>query len=509
MVNYYSDDIWVDGPRERIAFPSDGANAKTLIKYLSNDLFPAFDHERHRIRKLESWGNGKQPEVKPLKRNTERHLLQRLARTPWIPLMVSTFAQQMVVDGYRREGDMENQEAWKTWEFNDMKSQQLSINRTTMVAGYSYLRVTRGIRDADSGQVIPADSGGESMAVMRGVSPARCFALYADPFGDEYPEYVLEKRFDGSWRWWFNGEGYHVLQFDGSKFKVIETKVHDYGVNPFVRYVNQIDLEGRTWGDVEPIIDLAARIDKTAFDRLLVQHFNSFKIRWATGLEQPDTEEEVAQDKIRIANEDILIASDVQAKFGTLDETSMQGFIEAYKSDLEAFAAVTQLPPNLLGQIVNVAADALDGARRQTYQRLFEKQTIMGRSHAQALRLAAHIEGREEDANDFSARVHWQDVEVRSLSQFADAWGKIVDQLGVPKWAAWNRIPGVDQSEVLEWKQHWDDTDPLNLYLRDLNVKPAAVQSDSPVGSVTDGPGGPNSTRNQRPLNNRTGGQNA
>lgn len=502
MVNYYSDDVWLEKPGEPVPFPPD-TNGRALLKYLNTELFPAFDEERHRLRKLEAWGNGKQPEVRPLKRNTERAVLQRLARTPWIPLMVSTFAQQMVVDGYRREGDLENREAWKTWLFNGMPSQQLSINRTTMIAGYSYLRVTEGHRDAPDGDDLYVP-GSETMAVMRGVSPARCFALYSDPFGDEYPTYVLEKRFDGSWRWWFDGVGYHKMMFDGSKFKIIETKEHDYGVNPFVRYVNQIDLEGRTWGEVEPIIDLAARIDKTAFDRLLVQHFNSFKVRWATGLEQPDTEEEVAQDKIRIANEDILIASDVQAKFGTLDETSMQGFIEAYTADLEAFAAVTQLPPNLVGQIVNVAADALDGARRQTYQRLFEKQTIMGASHAQALRLAAHIEGREDDANDFAARIHWQDVEVRSLTQFADAWGKIVDQLGVPKWAAWNKIPGIDQSEVQEWKEHWDDNDPLTQYLRDMNVKPAAPQG-SPAGSAMDGRGGPNSTRNQPPLNNRTG----
>lgn len=492
MVTYYSDDLFLDSPGDPVPMPPD-SNGRALIKYLNTELFPAFDHERQRIRKLEAWGNGRQPEVRPLKRNTERAVLQRLARTPWIPLMISTFAQQMVVDGYRRDGDMENREAWKTWEYNDMHSQQLSLNRATMMAGYSFLRVTDGI-----------GPGGENMAVMRGVSPARAFAIYEDPYGDEYPEYVLEKRFDGKWRWWFNGEGYHSMQFDGSKFKILETKEHAYGVNPFVKYVNQIDLEGRTWGEVEPVIDLAARIDKTAFDRLLVQHFNSFKVRWATGLEQPDTEEEVAQDKIRIANEDILIASDVQAKFGTLDETSMSGFIDAYKSDLETLISVTQLPPNLVSLVVNVAADALDGARRQTYQKLFEKQTIMGARHAQALRLAAHIEGRDDDAQDFSARVHWQDVEVRSLTQFADAWGKIVDQLGVPKWAAWGKIPGINQSEVQEWKNHWDDNDPLIQYLRDMNVKPAAPQGN-PAGSVADGRGGPNSTRNQPSLNNRTG----
>lgn len=463
---------------EPIPYPPRKSSRKKLLEYLSNDLMPAFDHERCRLQKFEDWATGRQPEAKNLQqKNKEKLLLQRLARNPWMPLMVSTFAQQLRVDGYRKEGSTENEEAWDTWQFNEMAAQELSINRAVITYGYAYLRVTAGEQVAK----------GRKMAALTGVDPQNALAIYADPYSDEYPEFLLERRFNGTYRWWTE-DSYLILTWDGSLFKFVEEVSHNLGVVPFVRYVNQIDLKGRCWGDVEPLMELAARLDKTAFDRLLTQHWNSFKIRYGTGLEQPDSEEGVAAEKIKLSNEAILLSSNPEAKFGTLDETNMAPFIQAYESDLKTFLAAAQLPPDLAGLVANLAADALEGARRSTYQKLIEKQVMLGKAHSQALRLAAQIEGRDEDAEDFSAQIHWQDTSVISLAQFADAWGKIADQLGVPKEHIWPKIPGVDQSEVAAWKEGLLSDEKEAKFLRELNIKPAGQAP---------GPGGPNSTRNQ------------
>lgn len=520
---YYTNDIYApDYITPLISIPQGEMSKDDLEKFIKHKVYPAYLIEHGRLQRLEMWGTGKQPEVRPLKRNTERAVLQRLARTPWIPLMVSTWAQQLIVDGYRKVGAKDNdKKGWGTWLRNKMPAHQISINRATSIFGYSYARVEK----SDT-----TDTDGSPIASIRPMDPRDCFCLYEDNFSDEYPQYVFERQPGtalGKWRWWTPDGNYWDVNETKGEFEVDGPNETEYGAPPFVRFVNQIDLRGRCWGDVEPVIDLAARIDKTAFDRLLVQHFNSFKVRWATGLEQADTQEGVEQDKIRISNEDILIASDVNAKFGTLSETSMAGFIDAYENDLQTFAAVLQLPPNLIGNVVNVAADALDAARRQTYQRLFEKQTVMGEAYAQLMRLCALVEGREADAEDFDARVHWQDVEVRSLAQFADAWGKLVMQLGIPKWAAWEKIPGVDQTEVEGWKEHALDSDPLSNYLRDVvgrdantfGVNPANAalfatadssgkidpgkKPGAPAGGG--GQGGPNNPTNQPPVNNKTG----
>jgi hypothetical protein len=98
---------------------------------------------------------------------------------------------------------------------------------------------------------------------------------------------------------------------------------------------------------------------------------------------------------------------------------------------------------------------------------LLEKQTSMGVSHARMLRLASAIAGDTSAARDFNARISWQDVEVRSLAQAADAYGKIAQQLGVPKEFLWRFIPGFDATDVQEMRDMVLDDDPLTSYLRD------------------------------------------
>jgi hypothetical protein len=109
------------------------------------------------------------------------------------------------------------------------------------------------------------------------------------------------------------------------------------------------------------------------------------------------------------------------------------------------------------GQLVNLSADALTEARSMSRLKVQSKQRAMGRSAAQNLRLAAHIEGRADDAADFSLRMQWADIEARSMAQAADALGKIATQLGVPVQMLWELIPGVTKTKVEEWREYAAD----------------------------------------------------
>jgi len=306
--------------------------------------------------------------------------------------------------------------------------------------------------------------------VMRGVSPKRLYALYNDPLVDEFPRYALELMPDNrTWRW-YDAYVYHEYENpdNSGKFIYKRTVEHGVGVCPVVRFINCMDLDGRCYGDVEPFISVAARIDKTDYDRLLVQHFNSWKIRWATGLEQAETDEEIEADKRKLAQDDILVSSDPNVEFGTLDETNMSPFIEAHESDVESLASMEQLPSHLFtGKVINVSAEALAASRAQTTQKLLEKQTSAAVSHALLLRLTAAVAGDLEAASDFESRIAWKDVEVRSLAQAADAYGKVAQQLGVPKQFLWRFIPGFDAADVKEMEQLALADDELSRYLRE------------------------------------------
>lgn len=462
-----------DDPRK----PLEGPNAesgKALAEYISNEVYPRWQQEKQRLDAIGGWMEGKQPfctKVGP--RDVEKRALLELSRSPWLGLAVSIYAQAMYVDGYRTPLERENAAPWEYWIQNNFQAHQIAVHRAAIGYGYSYVRVLPGM-----------DFRGQDMPVIRGVSPKRLYALFEDPVADEFPMWALEYMPDNrTWRW-YDDNVFHEFRNpeQGGKFKYIGTTEHNVGVCPIVRYVNQMDLDGRCVGDVEPVIAVAARIDKTDYDRLLVQHYNSWKVRTAVGLEQPEDAGDRAADKRKLAQDDILISSNPEVEFGALPETNMKPFIEAHESDVESLASMEQLPSHLFtGKVINVSAEALAASRAQTTQKLLEKQTSMGVSHARMLRLAAAINGDAAAAADFKARVTWQDVEVRSLAQAADAYGKVAQQLGVPKEFLWRFIPGFDATDVEEMRDIALSNDPLTKFLRE--EFPEMGGTNSPFGA--------------------------
>lgn len=425
-------------------------NPTDALALVQDQMMPSFTSEKAHLDVIDDWASWRQETpTQPQGATRELRRLTELSRTPWLALVVTTVAQAMFADGYRSPEAGDNSGAWRTWNANNFDARQTAIHRAALTYGQAYVTVLPG-EDADGPR-----------AVMRGVSPRKMLAAYEDPASDEWPQYALHVT--GNSIKLYDDEAVHILRRVDGELVYGEPLVHGAGVCPVVRYTNLLDLDGRTVGEVEPYIDLAARINKTSLDRLTTQHFNSWKVRTIAGLaEFASTEEEANLKKLQLRQDDILIAEDPDTKFGTLPETPLSGFTEAWRSDIEALAAVSQTPShNLTGQMVNLSAEALAAARAPLTQKIYERQTSFGNSHAQALRLAAHLEGDEAGANDVMSRVTWQDMEIRSMAQAVDALGKAAQMLQIPPQELWGRIPGVTKSDVDEWKVTAASTDPV------------------------------------------------
>lgn len=431
------------------------------LELVHDRLYPMFTTERARLDTIDLWYRWEHEELKlPQRASQEHRWLAELARTPWLGLVVTTVAQAMYVDGYRSPEERENGTAWATWEANDYDARQIAIHRAALAYGQAYTKV------------LPGQDGNGRRSVMRGISPRRMITVYADPAEDEWPLYALQADRANRNTWMLRlideeAEHFVSLGASGDDPEYIEARIHGAGVTPVVRYANMLDLDGRTDGEVEPFIGVAQRINKTAYDRLLTQHFNSWKVRTVSGIDlaagtitpregetQEQAEARVAEERqIRLRQSDMLTAKDPETKFGSLDETPLDGFVNAYGSDIETLAAVAQVPTTALtGKVANLSADAIAELRAGLTQKVTERQKLFGKAHAQALRLAAHLEGDEAASNDFRSRVTWQDMHIRSLAQAVDALGKAAQMLGVPPQALWSRIPGVEKADVDEWK---------------------------------------------------------
>lgn len=409
--------------------------AHSAVLELANDvLIPGMQTERIQLDKIDKWWRWDPEQISlPNHADKEHKALREISETPWLSLVVTTVAQQLVCEQVRSGQVADVAALWAPWQRNRMKSRQRAIHRAALAYGYAYA------------SVLPGDQG----AVIRGHSPRDVFALYQDPVVDEYPMYYVQKQ--NGFYYVTDEEARYTLLLKDGRLQYVTHDTHDAGVAPLIRYSNQIDLEGRTPGEIEPYVSTAKRINKTDYDRMLTQHFNSWKVRTATNMDAPADEAEAEKVKLRLRQSDIL-TGEGEVEFGTLPETSLDGFIAAHESDVETLAAVSQTPAHALtGKMINLSADAITEARAMLDLKANERKMGFGDSHCQVLRLASHIEGRARDAADFTLEVQWADLQSRSMSQAADALGKMATMLGIPVEKLWDRIPGVTPEDAKLW----------------------------------------------------------
>lgn len=461
------------------------------VKALFDRLESRLLRQRVQCARVDSWVR---PELDrgfelPRRATREHQDLADLSRTPWLRLVVDNVVQAMYVDAvYASSG--KSRELWGLWAANGMQSLQVSAHRAMISYGHCYALVSRAVRH------------GEKSSRVRFFSPKAMAVEFDDAGVDALPSAALE--LVGAQRWVLHvpGEDIHLERRDAAS---TDTEMNGLVITariptglayvPVVRFANQVDLDGRVIGEVEPFIPTAQRINKTSYDRLLAQHFNSWKVKTATGLELPSVVDADGEPtdrldveatehlKTKLAQDDILVAEDPEVKFGTLDATSLDPFVASWRSDIEALAAATQTPAHALtGQLVNLSAEALAAARAPLTQKVYERQMNAGVSYARVLQLMAEMAGLVELAADDRVRVTWQDMEVRSLSQAADALSKVASGLRVPVRALWHLVPGVEATEVEEWERLSDEEierDPLTASFQ--------RQAEQTIGGVSGG----------------------
>lgn len=434
-------------------------------KLVVDRLMPGLVRERARLDEIDKWYRWEQEPVRtPATATTELRSLAQLARTPWLGLVVTTVAQTMFVDGFRSPEAEDDLPSWRLWMENGLDARQVAIHRAMLAYGTSYATVLPAVR-----------LGGEPTALIRGVSPRRMLAWFDNPFEDDWPIYAIQDL--GKVVRLLDDEAVYTFHAnDAGALTLVDVASHGAGVCPVVRYTNQADLDGRSPGEVEPHIPLAKRINKTVYDRLLAQHFSSWTVRTVAGMAAPEDDEEAVRKKLQLRQDDILIAEDPDTKFGTLPGTPLDGLLAAAEADIRALAAATQTPVHaLVGDLINLSAEALASARATADAKSAERKMTAGRSHAQALRLAAYYVGDPVSA-DPMAHVTWQDTTIRSLAQAADGLGKLAQMLGVPQRGLWPMVPGVTRTQVAEWEAMADGAFGVDDVMRALRVTPDAVQ---------------------------------
>lgn len=363
--------------------------------------------------------------------------LARLSRVNLMKYVVSARVQSMYVDGFRTPTSPDDLDVWAVWQANKMDARQIGIHRAALSFGTSYATALPGTR------------GGEPMPVFRGYSPRQLTAAYGDD--DEWPEFALIRLDAGKYRLIDDTTVYEITVEGDKSDGAMTVSPREHGVTwqgepvtPVVRYRETDDLDDPGRGLVEPFMPLQDQVNITTFGLQVAQHFGAFRQRYVIGW-LAETEEEA----LRASAARLLNFEDSDITVGEFQQTELRGYIESREATIRHLATVSQTPVHeLLGQFVNLSAEALEAARASHAAGVEENRVVSGESHEQLLNLGAEMIGAEPDPN---ASVVWRDTRVRSLKEAAEALGALVEKLGVPPKELWHLIPGIPQHEVERW----------------------------------------------------------
>jgi len=486
-----------------VTAPSPSSLAKQLLAILDND--------EYRLEKLDRYVQGRHDDpYMPAQADDEYRLLAKRCVTNCMPLLITTPAQALYVDGFRRGkatgtgaaygreiGALDKE--WEHWQESRLDTRQSAIYTGALKFGHSFT-----LTEKRRGKVL-----------TKGLSAKFTSALFEDPANDLVPYAALTitawptlgtSGKPGTARMWDGNTEYPVTfrsLLDEKEIHVQNGKRHGASECPVTRFAAAVDLEGRTVGVVEPMIVINDRINQTVFDLLVAQTYGSFKVRWVTGMAPPmemtpvldsdgeptgEVEPSLDDDgvpiplNININARRFLFAEDHEAKFGSLDETPLTGFIESIDMSFRHLSAFSQTPPHyLLGQIANLSAEALQAAETSLARKIEEFRKSFGESWERVFRLAAELSGDTEMAADIHGEVLWRDMESRSLAQTADALSKL-KLLGIPDRGLWRRVPRVTQTELSSWEDMADNEPVKALSDAVRRAAPAAVPAIPATG---------------------------
>jgi len=471
------------------------------------------EHEQRRLERISDYVRGKQDRpYTPKGVNAEYRWIAKKAKRNFLRLVISVVSQNLHVDGYRPTGSTANQALgpqrpepeWDAFRANRMISRQHGVHRSVIKYGSAYAVVLPGQMATDE------ERQGDSVPVIRPVSPRRMTAFYADDVDDEWPQFAIEVRSVNLPR---QKSMVYVSVYDEARRYILSSQAggrtqlnleladpedpllsgqapvssHDLGICPVVRFLYEADLDGEDdcSGEVEPLMPLQDQINSTTFNLMISEQFAAFRQRWVSGM-APVDEEGREQAPFRPGIDRVWAAEDAGTKFGEFGETALAPYSAVREDGIRHMSTISQVPPyHLLGQIANLSAEALAAARDGLDRKIEELQALLTDPWRNVFRLTSLAQGDKEGWNDLFGTVLWRDTSARAFGATIDGLTKAAQMLGVPEQELWARIPGVTADDVAAWRLAKQREEARAL------VQQAVAASQEPAPGLPPGSGTP------------------
>lgn len=457
----------------------DEATQKAWLKKLNDEL----DTRQAPVQKLEEYHAGfpAVPEhVRLVVEEAEYRVLMRQSVTNWPELITDSVDERLEVTGFKfGAGDQLDKSAWELWQRNNLDSDAGLIHQAALVCGRAFVIVWAGkdgpsiVPEHASTTVVAYDvtTGERTAALRRWFQDGYCYAtLYLPDALYKYRSKAKTESAPTSDQW-------EPREVEGEVWPLN----NPLEVVPVVEFAVNRSLGGYTLGtrldkpaaqsrefgsgagEYERVLPVVDRINTTTFSLLLAQLYASFPVRALIGepikyeeVKDEDGEptgEEKALPPFRIAVNRLVQLENPDAKLQQLPESDLENYIKSAEASIRHLAAITKTPPHyLLGEMVNLSADAIRAAEAGLVSKIYKHQRTLGESWEEVIRLALAVEGTAKLEDGQSAETLWKNPESRSMAERADAASKLKDLL--PAEAVWEAVLQATPQQVAKWSSN-------------------------------------------------------
>ena len=232
---------------------------------------------------------------------------------------------------------------------------------------------------------------------------------------------------------------------------------------PLVELANRARLRGKARSEIETVAPLQDALNTIWAHLMTGSDAAALPARVVLGTDRPERDIIDPETDEVIGTEDLPIApfrrnrmmwlEGREASIAEFSAGDLSNYLRVIEVAVQHIAAQTRTPPHyLLGQMVNISADALTAAESGLVAKVVERQRFLGSALRELMRLEALASGDSARASSLAlGRVVWRDAQFRSEAVYADALTKY-KAIGVPDEALWERMPGVDSDEIDRWK---------------------------------------------------------
>lgn len=389
-------------------------------------------------------------------RRVFRNLLAE-SQANWCELVVQAVAERLQVVGFGFGSEEASAAAWEIWQANSMDAdgELVQLDALTMSSSFALVQPDD---DNPTGVCITAESPMQATVLYEPGNRRKRVAGYKR-FGLDYDAMITGTTLqtgavvevlitpDQIFTWWPSGSP--------------DNPQIDPNPAGFVGLV-EIIPQPRTlkWprSELHSAMTIQDRINTTLFNRLVAVDFAAFRQVWATGVKvaanvamagtsgQPT----VVRPPFNVGANRLLASENPDSRFGAIPESTLAGYLAAVAQDVEHLAAITQTPPTyLLGQMVNLSADAIKASEAGLVAKCGRRARHIGEGWEEVMRLALQLTGNPA-ATYVAAEVKWADMETRSEGQRVDALTKMAT-LGVPRRVLWQKW-GASPQEITDWE---------------------------------------------------------